>query len=500
MFLLRLRFLVIISFLVFVSSHELEFRYHSNEELASVLKNFSLAGDPKLRKNLYDIGYSSGRPKSRIKPSPLWVLELTAAPEGKIGIPNVKLVGNIHGSESGGREILLHFIQYLIDEYGKNDNITWLLDNTRIHILPSLNPDGFAVAKENICHGCALCLGLGVTDEDIAMTGNFPDFFHPNEVLKHAKETLAVMKWMEDVKFILSGSFFGSFIVAIYPYCNKNETFIENPTPDDDVFQYLALTYSNNHANMHKGLSCPGSQMQFDNGVINGASWHNHDADMTDYNYIFRGCMEVRFEISCCKYPESGELENLWNDNRNALIQYCMQANRGVTGQILDVSTNTPVEASMRIVGRDMPFRNFPKTGEFWRILLPGKYVLEVEADGYYTQKHNFTVEDYGEKFPKLTNLTIFLLNATVSTTTTTERTKSTPISSTISKITTKLNTQNRTIQEKPTRKITMATQENTMISEQIRPVRQNNNNDACYHRQTNFLFLVLILILKCLW
>lgn len=47
-----------------MSSHELEFRYHSNEELASVLKNFSLAGDPKLRKNLYDIGYSSGRPKS----------------------------------------------------------------------------------------------------------------------------------------------------------------------------------------------------------------------------------------------------------------------------------------------------------------------------------------------------------------------------------------------------------------------------------------------------
>lgn len=61
-----------------------------------------------------------------------------------------------------------------------------------------------------------------------------------------------------------------------------------------------------------------------------------------------------------------------------------MQANRGVTGQILDVSTNTPVEASMRIVGRDMPFRNFPKTGEFWRILLPGKYVLEVGFKTYY--------------------------------------------------------------------------------------------------------------------
>ncbi|XP_072393240.1 carboxypeptidase M-like [Diabrotica undecimpunctata] len=416
-FFLKLSVLVISSSLLVADP--LDFNYHSNEDLENILEKFSFGGSGfRLRKNLYSIGNTSGRPKSGIPPSPIWVLELTAAPEDRVGVPNVKLVGNIHGTEPAGREVLLHFIEYLIEEYEDNEMVTWLLNNTKIHILPSLNPDGFAVANKFFCYGCSSCPGVGVSDDEIIISSNFPDYFHTNEVLEHATETLAVMKWMEDVKFILSGSFFGSFVVAIYPYCNKNETRFVNPTPDDDVFQFLAKTYSNNHPIMHKGLTCPSSSLHFDGGIINGAAWHNHDADMTDYNYIFRGCMEVRFEISCCKYPDIGELEGIWLDNKNALLQYCMQANRGVTGQVLDLYTRKPIEATMKIVGRDMEFRNYKKTGEFWRILLPGDYQIQVEADGYYPQIQNFSVIDYKTDLPKLTHLPILMLNTSISTTT----------------------------------------------------------------------------------
>ncbi|KAG5864011.1 hypothetical protein JTB14_014234 [Gonioctena quinquepunctata] len=87
----------------------LEFRYHKNEELEEVLRNLSAKADPEIRTQLYSIGNSSDPDK----PQPLWVLELTAAEENKIGVPNVKLLGNMHGNEAGGREVLLHFIEVI---------------------------------------------------------------------------------------------------------------------------------------------------------------------------------------------------------------------------------------------------------------------------------------------------------------------------------------------------------------------------------------------------
>lgn len=41
------------------------------------------------------------------------------------------------------REMLVSLIQYMCENYGRNTNITYLMDNTRIFLMPSMNPDGF---------------------------------------------------------------------------------------------------------------------------------------------------------------------------------------------------------------------------------------------------------------------------------------------------------------------------------------------------------------------
>ena len=50
----------------------------------------------------------------------------------------VKYVGNMHGDETVGREILLALAEYLVKNYGVIDRVTELLDSTEV--LPMRRP------------------------------------------------------------------------------------------------------------------------------------------------------------------------------------------------------------------------------------------------------------------------------------------------------------------------------------------------------------------------
>lgn len=172
--------------------------------------------------------------------------------------------------------------------------------------------------------------------------------------------------------------------------------------PDDDVFRHLSLTYSQNHGSMHRGKACSASQPGFKNGITNGAEWYPLTGGMQDFNYVWNGCMEITLELSCCKYPPANELPHFWEENRvvsnlisqlillvennfnyfiyfnvQSLIRFLAEAHRGVHGFVIDENGNPVEKASVRVKGRDISFLT-TKYGEFWRILLPGVYKLEV--------------------------------------------------------------------------------------------------------------------------
>lgn len=94
-------------------------------------------------------------------------------------------------------------------------------------------------------------------------------------------------------------------------------------SPDNDVFEHLSMVYSTSHTKMHRGESCSRTQPGFKNGITNGAEWYPLTGGMQDFNYIWNGCMEITFEISCCKYPPANELEKFWEENRVVSCCYC---------------------------------------------------------------------------------------------------------------------------------------------------------------------------------
>lgn len=81
-----------------------------------------------------------------------------------LGEPMVKLVANMHGDETVGRELLIILGQYLLDRYGKDDRITRLVNQTDIYLMPSMNPDGFENSVVSIFQLPCNCMEVMGTD------------------------------------------------------------------------------------------------------------------------------------------------------------------------------------------------------------------------------------------------------------------------------------------------------------------------------------------------
>ena len=185
------------------------------------------------------------------------------------GKPMFKYVGNMHGNEAVGREILIFLIQHLLQNYGVDDRVTKLINTTDIYIMPTMNPDGFEAAREGECRGVR-----GRPNHHLAdLNRNFPDQWRANNPTPE-KETQIMMDWIRQNKFVLSANLHGGSVVASYPW-DDGPTHLDNvysAAPDDAVFKNLALTYSKNHRTMHSGNHCNDN---FENGITNGAHWYD---------------------------------------------------------------------------------------------------------------------------------------------------------------------------------------------------------------------------------
>ncbi|XP_008147005.2 carboxypeptidase M [Eptesicus fuscus] len=351
----------------------LDFSYHHQEAMETFLKN--VAQNYSSVTHLHSIGKS-------VKGRNLWVLVVGRSPkEHRIGIPEFKYVANMHGDETVGRELLLHLIDYLVTNDGKDLEITRLINSTRIHIMPSMNPDGFEAVKKPDC----FYTNGRENNNFYDLNRNFPDAFEFNNESRQP-ETVAVMEWLKTETFVLSANLHGGALVASYPFDNgvsaAGKLHSRSLTPDDDVFQYLASSYASKNVNMKKGDQCK-NKMNFPNGITNGYAWYPLKGGMQDYNYIWAQCFEITLELSCCKYPREEKLPFFWDSNKASLIEYIKQVHLGIKGQVFDQKGNPLPNVIVEVQDRKhvCPYKT-NKFGEYYLLLLPGSYTLNVTVPG----------------------------------------------------------------------------------------------------------------------
>lgn len=237
------------------------FTYHNYNDLTKLMNDYASKFPTKTY--LYSIGKS-------VQGRDLWVLAIadTNPSQHVLLRPEVKYIGNMHGNEVPSKEILLHLIDYLLNSQGTDSSVDYLLKNTRIHIMPSMNPDGFEISQVGDCESVNGRYNANGYD----LNRNFPDLFE-NNTNPIQVETRAVMDWLATNSFVLSANFHGGSLVVNYPYDNykdANDITKNNPSADDDVFKTMALNYSANNVAM-RGSSCGDS---FPEGITNGGNFN----------------------------------------------------------------------------------------------------------------------------------------------------------------------------------------------------------------------------------
>ena len=375
-----------------------DIKHHNYDTLTTFLVN--LKKQYSSIANLYSIGKS-------VQKRELWVMEISNNPgHHEPGEPEFKYVGNMHGNEVVGRECLLYLIEFICTNYERDQRLQAFVNTSRIHIMPSLNPDGHEKSHE----GDRQQLRGRTNANDIDLNRNFPDqFFVPKVKQELQPETLAMIKWIKESSFVLSANLHGGALVANYPFDDSPSGKDEyTPTPDDALFQHLAVIYANAHPMMHFGRGCPEYPDDlFSQGITNGAKWYGVTGGMQDYNYLHSNDFEITIEMGCYKYPYGKQLPAYWESNKVPLMRFMVEVYRGVKGFIFNTKNEPVPHAIVSVQGINHDVYSL-KDGDYFRLLLPGKYDISITAIGYQVERKHVIVND---GLAVQVNFTLFLIN-----------------------------------------------------------------------------------------
>uniref|UniRef100_A0A3Q0T1B8 Carboxypeptidase X, M14 family member 1 n=1 Tax=Amphilophus citrinellus TaxID=61819 RepID=A0A3Q0T1B8_AMPCI len=360
---------------------KLDFRHHNYKEMRKLMKS--------VHETCPDIThiYTIGKSYTGLK---LYVMEISDNPgKHELGEPEFRYVAGMHGNEVLGRELLLSLMQYICQEYKRGDQrIVRLVKETRIHLLPSMNPDGYEMAFKKGSELAGWALGR-YSYEGIDMNHNFADLnsvmwtaieleTDRSKLINHyfpipeqytTEETRAVISWMQNIPFVLGANLHGGELVVTYPYDMTRDWAPREhtPTPDESFFRWLAVVY----ASTNQGPNCSD-----DHGfsLLSG---------MNDFSYLHTNCFEVTVELSCDKYPHASELPIEWENNRESLLTYMEQVHRGIKGVVRDKDTGAGIaDAIIKVDDIDHHIRSVAD-GDYWRLLNPGEYRVTATAEGY---------------------------------------------------------------------------------------------------------------------
>lgn len=298
----------------------------------------------------------------------LWVMKISDNVNVDEVEPEFKYISSMHGDEITGREMTVSLIEEMAAKYGSDSEITELVNNSEIYIMPSMNPDGSEKKQRANINGADL-------------NRNFPDLTDPNATAGRELENQHVMKFQSEHKFSLSANFHGGTIVANYPW---DSTYDRHPL--DGLVKELSLSYAELNPEMR-------SSTEFAGGITNGADWYVVKGGMQDWSCFFYNDLQITLEVSHIKYPSYSDIPGFYKSNRDSMLNFMKQVHRGagVKFKRPNISGTVAIK-QLSPVSKNLGSYAFGSS-EFYKVLPDGQYSYTVTEKNKRAQEVTVFVE-----------------------------------------------------------------------------------------------------------
>ncbi|QDZ18102.1 carboxypeptidase A metalloprotease [Chloropicon primus] len=353
--------------------------YWSNDQIGEFVRQMQ-AKNPKHCK-AYNVGQS-------VLGKQMWSLTVSTKPDAfpRPGVspsslsPSFLFIGGVHGDEPVGRQLMIYLAEELCLGAGRSDadpEIGAILAGGTVHLLFAMNPDGFDLRKRGNAN-------------DVDLNRNFPDPIKeprfPELTGKEEPETIALMNYIDLLGNSLVGAthLHGGALVMVVPFDgNRDGTRSPNPTPDNELYLYLAKRYVEVQPEMAASTGIGADEGLFQNGIIQGSSWYPLWGGLQDFFYLKNKVYFTTVEMSDNKWPSQSTLPSLWSQHRPSMYAY-MKAHleQGLTVQVDFPPGSKEESVLVRMLNPEMgsPVEFRSKTTHSVHYPVPaGNYSLRVE-------------------------------------------------------------------------------------------------------------------------
>ena len=206
----------------------------------------------------------------------LWVMQITDNPGIDEGEPEVAFIGSMHGNEWIATVVLLNAMEYLLDSYGQDSEITNLINSREIWFFPMMNPDGVERNRRWNDHNVDLNRNFKVFDDSCRSFG---------DLSMTEPETQAWAHFSEDHHFSVAANYHSGAQVVNYLW-----DVMATPTFDEALLIDMALEYAQTNPEMLSG--------GFSQGITNGYDWYQVCGSIQDWAYDSADSLHFTMEVS----------------------------------------------------------------------------------------------------------------------------------------------------------------------------------------------------------